>query len=503
MQEQDHDVVIIGGGLGGLLCAVMLAKEGKKVCLLEKNRQIGDCLQTFALHKKVFDACVHYIGGLGEGHTLHQIFRYAGILDDLPIHELDPHGFDHIIFGDEEESYPLPTRTHFVETLLPHFPGKRDALQDYLSVISDVASKFPLYNLRNGDPSDKLSVFSMELMSTLRTITKDERLAQVLAGNNLLYAGVEGVTPFYVHAMSTEGYLHSTHKAVPGSSRIAKLLWRELQRHGSELHRYADVNLLHEEGGTIQYAQTSDGQRWYAKDFIAAIHPAVLFSMTDSKALRPIFRERISSLPSTPPGLMVNLVLRPGTIPYPNHNIYWHPSGQALARVTSTGIEWPDTQALFFNEDASLPGFAESLTILVYATDDAFADWQASENITGVHIRRTEAYHEKKEAYADDILSKTFTRFPGLKDAILARSVATPLTIRDYTGTPGGSLYGPLKDVSRPAHTSLTIRTKIPNLYMTGQNVNMHGVMGVSISAVASCGELLGMDYLLSRIHKA
>jgi all-trans-retinol 13,14-reductase len=500
MQEQQYDIVIIGGGLGGLLSAVILAKEGKRVCVLEKNRQIGGCLQTFALNKKVFDACVHYIGGLGEGHTLHQIFSYAGILQELRLQELDAHGFDHIILGNEQESYPLATRAHFVESLLPHFPGKGDALQEYLKLVSDVSSKFPLYNLRIGDPSDKLSVFGLELMSTLRSLTRDERLAQVLAGNNLLYAGVEGVTPFYLHAMSTEGYLHSTHKVVPGSSRIAKSLWRELQLHGGDLYRHTDVRLLHEETGTIQYAQTADGQRFYGKDFIAAIHPTVLFSMTDSKALRPAFRERVAMLPSTPPGVMINLVLRPGTIPYPAHNIYWHPSGEVLAKVSSSGIEWPDTQALFFNEDASHPGFAESVTVLVYATDNAFADWQGSENITGVHIRRSHAYHESKEAYADAILSKTFTRFPELRNAVLARSIATPLTIRDYTGTPGGSLYGPLKDVARPGFSSLSVRTRIPNLYLTGQNLNMHGVMGVSISALATCGEFLGLDYLLGRI---
>jgi all-trans-retinol 13,14-reductase len=38
-QNQPYDVVIIGSGLGGLLCATLLAKEGMKVCVLEKNKQ--------------------------------------------------------------------------------------------------------------------------------------------------------------------------------------------------------------------------------------------------------------------------------------------------------------------------------------------------------------------------------------------------------------------------------------------------------------------------------
>ncbi len=503
MQEQQYDVVIIGAGLGGLLCAVMLAKEGKKVCVLEKNRQIGGCLQTFAFRKKVFDACVHYIGGLSEGHTLHQIFQYAGIMDALPLKELDRRGFDHIAFGDEAATYPIATREHFIESLLPHFPEEEVALRQYLSLIEEVAAQFPLYNLGSADASEKDTVLGMELTATLRCLTKNERLIQVLAGNNLLYAGVEGQTPFYVHAMSTEGYLHSAHKVVPGSSAIAKLLWKELQQHGGEIHRHVEVTALHEEGGVICRAETADGRRWEAETFIAAVHPAVLFRLTDSRALRPAFRERVGALPHTPPGIMINLVLKPATIVYKARNIYWHPSGEALGKPTPNGIPWPDTQALFYNEDLENPGFAESVTILAYADAAPFAQWTESQNVTGISERRDEAYIAQKEAAADALLEKIFRRFPELKTAIAARSIATPLSFRDYTGTPGGSLYGPLKNVHQPGFAMLPVRTKIPNLFLTGQNVNMHGVMGVSISAVATCGELLGMDYLLKRIHES
>ena len=503
MTRKDFDVVVIGAGLGGLLCAVMLAKNGMKVCVLEKNRQIGGCLQTFAFHKKVLDACVHYIGGLAPGHTLHRIFQYAGIMDRLQLQALDGRGFDQILFGDESLAYPIGTSEFFVESLLRQFPGEEQALRDYLSLISDVARQFPLYNLRTGSAGEKAGIMGIELMSTLRSLTGNERLVQVLAGNNLLYAGVDGQTPFYNHAMSMEAYLHSVHKVVPGSSQIAKLLWKELQRHGGELHRHTEVVSLQESDGVISYAETADGSRYRGASFIAAIHPAVLFSLTDSKLLRPAFRNRVARLPHTPPAVMVNLILKPGVLPYEAHNVYWHPSGEALAQIRDGVTVWPDTQALFYSEDSARPGFAESVSILAYADAAEFVAWQDSENITGVHVGRDAAYQAQKEAYAQQLLQKSYARFPGLQDAVLAHSVATPLTFRDYTGTPGGSLYGPLKDVDRPAQSSLAVRTKIPNLLITGQNVNMHGVMGVSMTAIATCAELLGLEYLLAQIREA
>lgn len=232
------------------------------------------------------------------------------------------------------------------------------------------------------------------------------------------------------------------------------------------------------------------------------ITAAVKRSATDSKHLRPAYRQRVAGLPHTPPAVMVNLVLRPGIVPYPAHNIYWHPSGEALAKPAPTGIQWPDTQALFYTEDEAHPGFAASLSILAYADAADFEQWKDSANITGIQATRNDAYHTQKEAFAYQLLAKTFRRFPQLSDTVIAQSIATPLTFRDYTGTPGGSLYGPLKDVDRPAETMLGVRTRIPNLLLTGQNVNMHGVMGVSITAVATCGELLGPEHLLHNINK-
>lgn len=45
-------------------------------------------------------------------------------------------------------------------------------------------------------------------------------------------------------------------------------------------------------------------------------------------------------------------------------------------------------------------------------------------------------------------------------------------------------------------------RTKIPNLFLTGQNINAHGIMGVMVGAFITSSEFLGMDNLLKQIQK-
>ena len=63
-KDETYDVIVIGSGLSGLFSALLLAKVGKKVCVLEKNQQYGGNLQTFKLNHILFDTGVHYVGSL-------------------------------------------------------------------------------------------------------------------------------------------------------------------------------------------------------------------------------------------------------------------------------------------------------------------------------------------------------------------------------------------------------------------------------------------------------
>ena len=50
-----NDVIIIGGGLGGLFTGALLAREGRSVTIVEKNAAIGGGLQSFHRFGSTFD----------------------------------------------------------------------------------------------------------------------------------------------------------------------------------------------------------------------------------------------------------------------------------------------------------------------------------------------------------------------------------------------------------------------------------------------------------------
>ncbi len=63
-----------------------------------------------------------------------------------------------------------------------------------------------------------------------------------------------------------------------------------------------------------------------------------------------------------------------------------------------------------------------------------------------------------------------------------------------------GSAYGLLKDHRNALVSLLPSKTRVPNLFLTGQNLNVHGALGVTLTSAVTCSEFLGVDYLAKKI---
>ena len=70
-----YDVIVIGSGLGGLICTRQLAQSGRSVLVLERQAQLGGCLQSYRRGDFEFDTGLHYVGGLAQGQSLYEAFE--------------------------------------------------------------------------------------------------------------------------------------------------------------------------------------------------------------------------------------------------------------------------------------------------------------------------------------------------------------------------------------------------------------------------------------------
>lgn len=87
-------VVIVGGGVGGLTTGALLAKEGYKVTVLEKNATIGGGLQTFHRNGIDYVTGMHIVGGFHPNGVLYRICKYLGIIDQLKLVSVDAECMD-------------------------------------------------------------------------------------------------------------------------------------------------------------------------------------------------------------------------------------------------------------------------------------------------------------------------------------------------------------------------------------------------------------------------
>ena len=225
--SKKYDVVIIGSGLGGMVCGTILSKEGKCVCIIEKNEQIGGSLQTFRREGVTFDTGVHYIGGLDKENSLYKIFNYLGIMQRLETVKMDEQGFDVVLFKDDVEEYPYGMGyENFKRILLSKFPEEETAIETYCADMKRICNSVPLYNLKAGEPQDMFS-FTTGVKQYIEQLSSNKKLQNVLAGTNLLYAGTEK-TPLYVHALVVNSYIESACKIKNGENKCLSYRWLKI-----------------------------------------------------------------------------------------------------------------------------------------------------------------------------------------------------------------------------------------------------------------------------------
>ncbi|TRZ88830.1 MAG: FAD-dependent oxidoreductase, partial [Methanosarcinales archaeon] len=65
-----YDSIVVGGGVSGLLSALILSKSGKKVLVLEKNNVLGNNCNSYTVDGYQVDTGPHAITQLRRGGPL-------------------------------------------------------------------------------------------------------------------------------------------------------------------------------------------------------------------------------------------------------------------------------------------------------------------------------------------------------------------------------------------------------------------------------------------------
>ncbi|MCR4994690.1 MAG: NAD(P)/FAD-dependent oxidoreductase [Bacteroidales bacterium] len=465
-----YDVVIIGSGFGGLACAHELSRSGRSVLLLERQGMPGGCLQSFRRGNYTFDTGFHYIGGLAEGQPLHDIFARLGLLQ-LPWKRLDPAGSERVSIGNETFALAEGFEA-YTESLARRFPAEHTNLQRFTSMLANIPS---------WQEGGEVNAYTY-----LRNLFSDPLLTDIVAGPALKMELRRESLPLYTLAHTLASNILSSWRLQGPGNLLVDTLVEGIRRQGGQLVCHAEVEELIEQDGRIVMARCADGRCFEGRLFVSDVHPQITFDWVKTSALlRPLFRRRIRALENTGGIFTASLVLRSGALSYFNHNkyIYRHPdiwtppSPDIIAQGTVDRVmvscRVPELT------DNSTSGYPLQLDLLTPLPWQVCKAWESTRS-----GHRGPEYELMKQRLANACIELAERAIPGLADMVEKRVTHTPLTYRDFTGTPQGSAYGVRKDSRQMMLTMLSPKTPIPNLFLTGQSLAVHGLEGVAMTAI-------------------
>jgi all-trans-retinol 13,14-reductase len=494
-----YDVIIIGSGLSGLQCAYILAREGYHVCLVEKQKVLGGCLQTFSRCGTVFDTGMHYIGGLDEGQVLHKFFDYFNLNNRLKLKRLDEDGYDVVRFKGEEYKFAMGYE-RFIHNMLIHFPGERKALDSYVSKLKEIKKSVDIYNFRDFSDTNAeyFKYFGLGIDPYLNSITTNQDLKNVLVGMAPLYAGIRERSPLYLHMMIHSSYIEGAYRFIDGGGQLSHFLSDSILAFGGTILSNSEVTRIHTEHKRITDLVINNEEHLEAKQYISAIHPKTLLNLMDEKTFKPAYRNRIFDTQETYGMFSIYLAMKGKTFKYINHNYYNYDVNDIWNSFDYNEETWPGGYMIHFSPVSVDDAYTNAIIV------NAVMKWSEMQPWVNTRVEnRGDEYKEFKERKGEKLLALLEKDFPGIRAATKFWYSSTPLTYRDYTGTWEGSVYGVQKDYNNPLKSMILPRTRLENLLLTGQNTSIHGVVGVTIGAFLTCAEMLGKQYLIDKIRHA
>lgn len=494
--------LIIGGGIGGLFTGAFLAKNGITVTVLEKNAIIGGGLQCFHRKGKIFETGMHVMGGFEENGNLYKICKYLGILDSLKIHHISNDCCDEIKYNKTGEIFRIASgKENFVRRLSEYFPDEAEGISKYVDTIFNLTKEVPLFYLKEAPEGIMVHTqdFIMPADELISRFISDKKLQEILAYLNPLYGGVYGHTPAYVHALINVLYINGASRFIDGSQQLANALKTVIETNGGSVLPNKEVSAIDITEKVVTGVHTTDGETYRADRYISAVHPVEMLRIVPQGTFLRGFVNRLNEIPNSYSAFSLFINLKPDVFPYIDHTCYYMEDyGHMWDQDIPDGEDWPKGFMYMTPPDSDQGKYATRLLVHCIMSYDRVRIW---ENTSVGH--RGQEYENWKKQHVNKIIDKLETLFPGFHDNIAEIYAASPLTIRDYYRTKEGAIFGYRKDCQNLIFSQLPVYTKVKNLFLTGQNINLHGICGVPLTAIYTAEAILGANSIIKQINNA
>lgn len=504
--ESSYDVTVIGAGIGGLTSAVLLAKAGLKVCVVEQDTQPGGYLAGFSRKGFHFSTSVHWLNQCAPTGFVGRIFNfidpdYPKAISKEKIRRFKGDDHDYALSNNPEE---------LKQQLIQEFPHEEKGINQFFAAAKKIGQAFQrsaglIRSIQTMNLIEKMG-FGLRslgfLLSMIRYLpySSEKGLAKFFKEDKIKKMFIS--EPDLMSCLAPIGWAYVNDFQDPpasGSRAYPDWLVAYLKQLGSDIFFNCPAEKVHIQDNEVQGIQVSlkgelrDIQSRYvlsASDLETLYKYMLPSSKEGSRFLKNISKAELYGSGVT---LYIGLDVNPKELGFTEENIFLTRDD---VEKKDHGSGDPEKSALSvlcpsLNDPSLAPADKGTLVVFCHAEYEYEDYWKTEPGPDGTRIRG-EAYKAFKKAYAETLIKRVEKALaPGLIEHIELMEVATPMTFQRYTGNRNGTMMG-----ARPSPKNMRAgvagyRTHIKNLYLSGHWAEYGGGMPTAVRAAANAALLV------------
>lgn len=454
---EEYDAIIIGAGIGGLICANLLAKAGLRVLVAEQHYVVGGYCSSFSRKGFKFDAASHFYPLLGNPSTITgQLLQNLGIATEWI--KMDP--VDHFHFPDGSR-YSVPADfERYLTEVKERFPEERVKLDTFFKEVRFVHGLGLLAYFRGRTISRLAAYESESLQSALDRHFTNPKLKLLLTADCPHWGAPPSRISYVFDSMLRLSYFLGNYYPKGGSQAFADALAWAIEGQGSEVMLQAQAREIRVEKGAVQGVEFEVGPpRDRRRIFVRSrrvISNADLKQtcerLLDRRHVAPELLSELRQLRCSFPCYLMHLGIRDATPEEFQEAQGYHWDGWDPNLVGESSLRFKFFLPTQFDPDIAPPG--SQIIIIQKVIDmayDKIADW-------GQHKAKIDAY----------VLDRLAQLVPRLEERTVLRLSASAHTSHRFTLNQSGAMLGWEMSPDQLGVKRPDFAANIEGLYYTG-----------------------------------